>query len=477
MAAKGYKVSQAVALGLNAALTTPSVANPFITLSDVGAIQAWFHAPVADLAALKAIPAIDVDDKMSVVVEDFDGFGHSGLYVYDANKAAAVYKDPLDAVCTATGKYFTLIASEAVISGFRTLVADTTALNALDSVAALDAGTECLVLNRGDGYAAKYFYTVGAATGPSFGTIENVCLQSDGTNGYWLIGSLPEHISITQLADERRFGNVSGGIYGDGAAPAWKLSDEGNDANGHGFIISWNGVVTDEIVVTDAVKDAATSIDLTVLYLNLAIAQQAADDTNTRARIVYDRIGSAYTIIWQPDIETSAATFTAPATANDLGVTMKLGLTTAGSVGTLLLGMARATIQTALGQAAQIKNISVPETANDGGTNTVNVTVTFKEYDDTVSTTSVAWRWWLGISANNPTLLAASFPDGGTTITDSTDFLVEDDGAGNTIFAETFGGAVGTATVTMHHAAGAATYYLWSSDQIGRTDVCTVSFT
>jgi len=342
--------------------------------NDVG-----IHLPVADIATLKAIVAAARSEGMLCLVTN-NGAAMADIYHYDATSVSAqtlpgvvspddaigrwfavgvfdfkTYYDTLYAAVSHTQTASTITdlstAVDAIVATkVLTPVADTAALAALDVAGVLTAGASCLVVDRGDGYAWRYRYVVGAVPNPDYGTIGGVRVYTAGTNGYWTPEDLPAYLLAAEGFDRQRLGALGGAVKG--TASAWFLSSEGADVNGHGFTLDWDGAHPEEVVVTDAIKDLCLSVALTETYLNLAIVSQCAVANNARARVVYDDVAGAYCIVFPSDVTTAATAITAPAVANDISVGAKLALET-GATGVRTLPRSRSMIDSALAHPAE----------------------------------------------------------------------------------------------------------------------------
>jgi hypothetical protein len=345
------------------------------------ALSKYLHDPVADVTAAKALAGVDLVDGMMVLIQDCDGAATPGLYQYISADVTAESLPTIIEV-TAGGRLrdvvsestlgivaarmadvggadeflFTVGADRAVsksgitkasvtalLNHYGVAVADTAALIALDVGGVLTAGTTRLVIDRGDGQAWRYRYVVGAVPTIDFGALDGIRVYAAGTNGYWTPEDLPAYIALANILSLQRQGNLGGGMAG--TASTWKGSDEGDDPNGHGFIVDWDGGTPEEVVVVNAVKDACTTIALTVEALNLAIAQQTTG-TNACGRLVYDSITGAYDMVFPEDVDASVLAITAPATANNIGITAKLAIAT--GVGTLFVRRARVGVEALL---------------------------------------------------------------------------------------------------------------------------------
>lgn len=277
----------------------------------------FMHDPVENIMDARAIAGVDLVNGMMVLILD-NGVG-TGLYYYDS---ASILAETLPQTITVTagGKLFS-----AAPVGYIPPVLTTTLLAALDVAGALSAGSMCNVTDRGDGHSAAYSYTVGATPALDYGTIGTVGVYVDGTNGYWKLADLAAYIALAEAFDRQRLGAVSGGMIGD--ASTWYLSLEASTGIDHGFAIDVTGASSEEVTVTDAIKDLCTSIALTESYLNIAIGQQATGN-NARARVVYDDAAGKYALVFPHDVDVSSLAIGAPATANDIGLTAMLGITT-----------------------------------------------------------------------------------------------------------------------------------------------------
>lgn len=265
---------------------------------------------------------------------------------------------PADIGAEATGVAAGLLATKVL-----TPVADATALAALDVGGALAAGVSCLVRNRGDANPWRYEYVVGAVPNPDYGTIGGVDILVTGTNGYWVPEDLASYLLHAEGFDRQRLGAIGGGIRG--AASAWFLSAEGNNVNGHGFTLNYDGAHPEEVVVADAIKALCTSVALTETYLNIAIVAQTTG-ANARARVVYDDVAGAYCVVWPSDVDTGTCAITAPALANDIGIAGKLSVET-GAIGTRVARMSRAQVEAlrthAAGNGADHANVAASTAA------------------------------------------------------------------------------------------------------------------
>jgi len=415
---------------------------------------------VADIAALKAVTAAQrTGGQIRLCVAN--GAGQADLYRFDALSAVgealpdivaptagtgrwlsyrAAIKAYADTLYDATGTAAGLLATKVL-----TPVVDTAALAALDMGDVLAAGVSCLVVNRGDGYAWRYRYVVGAVPTLNYGTVFGVRVYVAGTNGYWTPEDLPAYLALASEASEQRVGSLGGGLVG--TASAWKLSDEANSATGHGFTLDWDGAHPEEVVVIDAVKDAGTSIALTVDLLNAAIANQCAVDSNARARIVYDEIDGAYRIVFPAGIATSALAITAPAAASDIGVGAKLAFAT--GTGAAFLRKGRSVIESFLAQTlAALVLPAGPLT--DGGTNAIAITIDAQNIlgSNLAKPTGEIQVWTSATEFGAPTALV----DTAMVTTAGTDM-----GDAITVDGQYFGltDATGNLNITLGHVAGA----------------------
>jgi hypothetical protein len=240
------------------------------------------------------------------------------------------------------------LADEGVLM---TPVADTVALAALDVGGVLAAGVSCLVASRGDGYAWRYRYVVGAVPAIDYGTLGYVHVYVAGTHGYWTPEDLSAYTDIINAGIAQRVGALGGGMLG--TASSWRLSDEANSPTGHGFRLDHDGAHPNDIVVADAQKAAGTSIELTLGILNLAIVQQATG-LNMCASVAYDEIAGAYRIVFPAGVATGALAITAPTTASDIGVAAKLSLATGTGSPFLRTGRANMPTMGAVGGVGEI---------------------------------------------------------------------------------------------------------------------------